>query len=121
MARNDYRLGKRQLSVVLDVGLVEAVKVAAGGGSVSEFVRSVLAREVGYGAGGVGSRDREVFGASGVVAGPLSVGGGGGGVVGGVVGRGVDWDAVLAAGRANKPRAGRQFDCAEIDPIEEIA
>jgi len=138
MSKNDYRSSKKQLSVVLDVDLIGAVKCAAtdGGLSVSEFVRSVLAREVGYDDSGVGSGDREVFGASGSLVGQVSVGDSGSSVVGSVAGRRTvvveknnsfpaegntskpDWVAIMAAGA--KP-VRQQPVIVEIDPIEDIA
>ena len=143
MSKNDYRSSRKQLSVVLDVDLIGAVKCAAtdGGLSVSEFVRSVLAREVNYDAGGVGSGDREVFGASGVAVGQVSVGGSGSGTISGTTGRRTvvveknnsfpaegntpNWDAIIESGRVSKSftrgRVPAQFDSAEIDPIEDIA
>jgi hypothetical protein len=114
MASNDYRVAKKQLSVVLDVDLIVAVKCAAvdGGVSVAEFVRGVLSAAVGV----------EGVGSGGDGFGVVSVGG-----VNGVEVSGVrpDWDAILAAGRASKVVGWRhvpsQSDLAELDPIEEIA
>jgi hypothetical protein len=138
MSKNAYRSSKKQLSVVLDVDLIGAVKCAAadGGLSVSEFVRSVLAREVGCDVGGSGFGDREVFGASGGVVGQVSVAGSGSGTISGTTGRRTvvveknisfpaegntgkpDWDAILTAGA--KP-IRQQPVIIEIDPIEDIA
>ena len=115
MAGNDYRADRRQVSFVVDVSLWAAVKgVAAGRGwSVTRLVTELLEREVGYGDAGTGPRDREGFVASGGPVGAHGVRGSGGDTVSGASGRGVDWDSLLAAGRAAK--FGR------VDPIEEIA
>ena len=72
VAKNDYRVGRRQVSFVVDEGLWGAVKAAAvaGGVSVTAFVTGLL-------------EDAVVVERS----------------VGGV---GPDWDAIMAAGREVK-------------------
>jgi hypothetical protein len=100
------------LSVVLDVVLVDAVRAAARGRgmSVTGFVEAALEVAVN------GEFDAVAGGASGVAVagvGVRSVGGRGGesDSVDSAVG-GVDWDALLAAGRLAK---------VQRDPIEDIA
>ena len=115
--KNDYRGGKKVLHVVVEADLHLAVRLtaAAAGVSITEFVTSILDREVGYGVVGTGPRDREGSVASGGVVGAQRSGGGGGDSQSGASGRGVDWDAMLAVGRAAKVASAR------LDPIEEIA
>ena len=113
--RNDYRSGKKVLHLVVEESLHLSVKCVAAdkGVSITEFVTSILEREVGHGVVGVGSGDSEGSGASGGVHGSHGVGDRGGHFESGVAGRGVDWDALLVAGKQS--RFGR------VDPIEEIA
>jgi hypothetical protein len=115
--KNDYRGKKKVLHVVVEADLHLAVRLtaAAAGVSITEFVTSILDREVGYGVVGVGSGDSEGSGASGGFHGPHSVRDSGDDSQSGASGRGVDWDAMLAVGRAAKVVSGRK------DPIEEIA
>ena len=115
--KNDYRGGKKVLHVVVEVDLHLAVRLSAAavGVSITEFVTSILEREVGYGVTGTGPRDREGSVASGSVVGSQRAGGSGGDSQSGASGRGVDWDELLAVGRAAKGSAP------VFDPIEEIA
>lgn len=121
MAGNDYRSGRRQVSFVVDESLWAAVKgcAAVRGWSVTKLITELLEREVGHGDVGVGSGDHEGAGASGGANGAHSVRGGGGDSESGASGRGVDWDAMLAVGRAAKIYSG--VDISTLDPIEEIA
>ena len=114
--RNDYRVGRRVLHCVVDEWLHDRVCAAAlvDGVSITAFVSRVL-EEVTCGGVGVGSGDPVVFGAKSGVVGSHSAGGSGSGPVGGVVGRTVDWDSILAAG--SKP----VLQPAVLDPIEDIA
>lgn len=118
--KNDYRVDKKVLHLVVEGDLHVAVKSAAatGGVSITEFVTSMLEREVGYGVAGVGSGDSEGSGASGGFHRSHSVGDSGGHSQSGPVGRGVDWDALLLAGRVQKSTVGSTI---VLDPIEEIA
>lgn len=97
--RNDYRVDRKVLHCVVEVGLHDRVRAAAAasGVSITAFVVDVLEGSLGDGVG-VGSSDCVVFGAEGGVHGSHGAGDSGGVVVGGFVGRGVDWDSVLAAG-----------------------
>ena len=94
--RNDYRSGRKVLHVVVEVELHDRVKAlaAAAGCSITEFVTKVLEKGTDYVAD-VGSGDSFWVRAAGGVHGPHGAGGGGGVAVGGVVGRGVDWDSIL--------------------------
>ena len=127
MARNDYRVGRKQRNVVLDPVLDDQVRAmaVACGVSVNEFIVRVLEREVASG------------GSGGVVPGVVGVAAAvecGCGRVGGRVGSGVagvgsgdgrvagvtpDWDAIMAAGRAAK--VVYPVDRVGPDPLEEIA
>lgn len=119
--RTRRRPDRAQLSVVLDSGLVLAVRACAGrrGVSVASLVESALevmlddgaesgsrgrggAAEEGGGVGRVGGRDR--------VTDPVSHHAGG-----------VDWAGVLAAGRAAKTRTVSDSQSDSPDPLEEIA
>ena len=115
--KNDYRGGKKVLHVVVEEDLHLAVRLtaAAAGLSITEFVTRILDKEVSDGVVGVGPRDREGSYASGGVVGAQRSGGGGGDSQSGASGRGVDWDAMLAVGRAAKVASVR------LDSIEEIA
>ena len=94
--RNDYRVGRKVLHVVVEVELHDRVRAlaVAGGVSITAFVSQIL-EEVTCGGVGVGSGDSVLSGAKGSVNGAHGAAGGGGSVVGGVVGRGVDWDRIL--------------------------
>ena len=94
--RNDYRVGRKVLHVVVEVELHDRVRLLAGaaGCSITEFVTRVLEKGTGDDAG-VGSGDSFWARAAGGVYGSHGAGDSGGSVVGGVVGRGVDWDSIL--------------------------
>jgi hypothetical protein len=94
--RNDYRSGRKVLHVVVEVELHDRVKALAGaaGCSITEFVTKCLEKGTGDVAD-VGSGDSVLSGAKGSVNGPHSATGRGSIAVGGVVGRGVDWDSIL--------------------------
>ena len=85
------------LHVVVEVELHDRVKAlaAAAGCSITEFVTKVLEKGTCDDAGVGSSRDSFWVRAAGGVHGPHSAGGGGSAAVGGVVGRGVDWDSIL--------------------------
>lgn len=124
MAGNDYRKSRAVLHCVVDAQVYVALKCLAGdqGRSVTDVVNELLALEVernGY--VGVGSGDREGPSEEGGVVGEVRGGGGGGSAVGGVAGRGVDWDAIFAQGRSAKPVSSGSVSVVELDPIEEIA
>ena len=114
--RNDYRSGRKVLHVVVEVELHDRVKALAAwnGCSITEFVTKVLEKGTGNDVG-VGSADSVLSGAKGGVVGSHCAGDSGGSVVGGPVGRGVDWDSILVAGK--KPVVAARL----VDPIEEIA
>jgi len=84
------------LHVVVEVELHDRVRALAGaaGCSITEFVTKVLEKGTGDDVN-VGSGDSFWVRAAGGVHGPHSAGGSGSTVVGGVVGRGVDWDSIL--------------------------
>ena len=84
------------LHVVVEVELHDRVRVLAAwnGCSITEFVTKVLEKGTSDDAG-VGSGDSFWARAAGGVHGAHGAAGGGGAVVGGVVGRGVDWDSIL--------------------------
>jgi hypothetical protein len=115
--KNDYRAGKKVLHLVVEGDLHVAVKSAAAtaGVSITEFVTSVLEKEVGHGSVGVGSGDRVGFASSGSVDGAHGGRGSGSDTQSGASGRGVDWDSLLLAGKKAKASVG------SIDPIQEIA
>lgn len=115
--KNDYRADKKVLHLVVEGDLHVAVKLSAAtaGVSITEFVTSVLEKEVGYGDVGVGSRDRVGVASSGGPHGAHGGGSGAGHSQSGVAGRGVDWDSLLLAGKKAKASVG------VVDPIEEIA
>ena len=94
--RNDYRGGRKVLHVVVEVELHDRVRVLAAwnGCSITEFVTKVLEKGTGNDVG-VGSGDSVWVRAAGGVNGAHGAAGGGSTVVGGVVGRGVDWDRIL--------------------------
>jgi len=98
--RNDYRSGRKVLHVVVEVELHDRVKAlaAADGCSITEFVTKYLEKGTGNDAD-VRPGDSVLSGAKGSVNGAHSAAGGGSGPVGGVVGRGVDWDSILVAGK----------------------
>lgn len=139
MAGNDYRSGRRQVSFVVDESLWAAVKgVAAGRGwSVTRLVTELLEREVGYGDVGTGPADSARVGASGGFVGSQRGGDRGGDSVSGASGRveplternaaaaGVNWDAIVAAGKYRKNYLDVENSYTgvdtPIDPIEEIA
>lgn len=104
------------LHVVVEVELHDRVKALAGvaGCSITEFVTRVLEKGTGNDAD-VGSGDSFWVRAAGGVHGPHGAGDSGGASVGGPVGRGVDWDSILVAGK--KPVVAARL----VDPIEEIA
>jgi hypothetical protein len=115
--RNDYRVGKKVLHVVVDVDLHLAVKLAAAeqGVSVTELVTRILDKEVSYGDAGIGSGHRVGSASSGGANGAYGGGSGAGHSQSGASGRRVDWEELLAVGRAAKTST------AVLDPIEEIA
>jgi len=94
--RNDYRSNRKVLHVVVEVELHDRVKAlaAAAGCSITEFVTKVLEKGTCDDVN-VGSGDSFWVRAAGGVHGPHSAGSGGSVAVGGVVGRGVDWDSIL--------------------------
>lgn len=98
--RNDYRNGRKVLHVVVEVELHDRVKAlaAAAGCSITEFVTKVLEKGTGNDAG-VRSANSVLSGKAGGVHGPHSAGDSGSASVGGAVGRGVDWDSILVAGK----------------------
>jgi hypothetical protein len=98
--RNDYRSGRKVLHVVVEVELHDRVKAlaAAAGCSITEFVTKCLEKGTDYVAD-VGPADSVMSGTKGSVNGTHSARGSGSGVVGGPVGRGVDWDSILVAGK----------------------
>ena len=104
------------LHVVVEVELHDRVKALAAwnGCSITEFVTKVLEKGTGNDAG-VGSADSVTSGTKSSVNGSHSAGGGGGSVVGGPVGRGVDWDSLLLKSKPTVVAARL------VDPIEEIA
>ncbi len=113
------RADRAQLSVLADAGLVAAVRARAKADGVTLVSLVERALEVmldGYVAvgsgGGVGS-------ASGGGAGGQVVGRGGVSAAVGSASGGVDWDAILAAGRGE--RVVLVPDVVDVDPIEEIA
>ena len=110
-------MGKKVLHLVVEEDLHLAVKLtaAAVGVSITEFVTSLLEKEVSRGDAGTGSGHRVGVEASGSPYGAHGGGGGAGHSQSGVAGRGVDWEAMLAVGRAAK------VTTAVLDPIEEIA
>ena len=114
MAGNDYRRGKAVLHCVVESWLLEAVKAKARerGVSLTRCVVEILEEVVTDGDVGDRSDDHGLSQAQGGVE--RSYGGGdcGGDSVSGVVGR-VDWDRLLAVGRAAKSRSS--------DPLEDIA
>ena len=97
--RNDYRVGRKVLHCVVEGWLHDRVRAAAlaDGLSITAFVVKVLEGSVDDGVG-LGPADCVLSGAAGGVRGANGAGGGGGVAVGGVVGRGVDWDSIFAAG-----------------------
>ena len=114
--RNDYRSGRKVLHVVVEVELHDRVKAlaVAAGCSITEFVTKVLEKGTGNDAD-VRPTDSVSSGAKSSVNGSHSARGGGGSVVGGVVGRGVDWDSLLLKSKPTVVAARL------VDPIEEIA
>jgi hypothetical protein len=94
--RNDYRSGRKVLHVVVEVELHDRVRAlaAAAGCSITEFVTKCLEKGTGDVAD-VRPGDSVLSGAKGSVNGAHSARGSGSGVVGGPVGRGVDWDSIL--------------------------
>ena len=121
MAGNDYRSGRSVLHCVVDSSVYAALKCFAAdrGRSVTDVVNELLALEVernGY--VGVGSADREGPSEEGGGVREVNRGGSRDAPERGVVGRGIDWDGILAAGLAAKRGVvvERVFD-----PIEEIA
>lgn len=139
--KNDYRSGKKVLHLVVEEGLHLAVKCVAAdqGLSITEFVTSILEREVGYGDAGVGPADFARVGETGGVVGSLGGGDCGGDSQSGLVGR-VDWDSLMVQGAVAKASAAygvavdktlgpllasnktySGVDIPILDPIEEIA
>ena len=100
--RNDYRSNRKVLHVVVEVELHDRVKAlaAAAGCSITEFVTKVLEKGTGNDAD-VRPTDSVSSGTQSSVNGSHSARGSGSSVVGGPVGRGVDWDSILAT--AAKP------------------
>jgi hypothetical protein len=98
--RNDYRSNRKVLHVVVEVELHDRVKAlaAAAGCSITEFVTKVLEKGTSHDAG-VGSGDSFWVRAAGGVHGSHGAGDSGSASVGGPVGRGVDWDSILVAGK----------------------
>ena len=88
------------LHVVVEVELHDRVKAlaAAAGCSITEFVTKVLEKGTSHDAG-VGSGDSFWSRAAGGVHRTHSAGDSGSASVGGPVGRGVDWDSILVAGK----------------------
>ena len=88
------------LHVVVEVELHDRVKAlaAAAGCSITEFVTKCLEKGTDHVAD-VGPADSVMSGAKGSVNGTHSARGSGSSVVGGPVGRGVDWDSILVAGK----------------------
>ena len=88
------------LHVVVEVELHDRVKAlaAAAGCSITEFVTKVLEKGTGNDAD-VRPTDSVSSGTKSSVNGSHSARGGGSSVVGGPVGRGVDWDSILVAGK----------------------
>ena len=127
MAVNDYRKNKSVLHCVIDARVYVALKCFAAdqGRSVTDVVQSLIKLEVeSHGYVGVGSGDRALPSEAGGAIGAYGAGGGGGDLERGVVGRGVDFDAIIAAGRALKSasRPGESVRFERVsDPIEEIA
>ncbi len=127
VAGNDYRVGRKQRNVVLDLWLDDRVRAmaVACGVSVNRFIVDVLEREVTSSGSGDGSSG--VAGGASADQRGFGFGGGrdGSGVVGVGVGDGVeprvspDWDGIMAAGRAAK--AVYKVDTVVSDPLEEIA
>ena len=115
--RNDYRSGRKVLHVVVEVELHDRVKAlaAAAGCSITEFVTKVLEKGTSHDVGVGSSGDSFWSRAAGGVHGPHGAGDSGSASVGGPVGRGVDWDSILVAGK--KPVVAARL----VDPIEEIA
>ena len=115
--RNDYRSGRKVLHVVVEVELHDRVKAlaAAAGCSITEFVTKVLEKGTNHDAGVGSSGDSFWARAAGGVHGSHGAGDSGSASVGGPVGRGVDWDSILVAGK--KPVVAARL----VDPIEEIA
>ena len=95
--RNDYRSGRKVLHVVVEVELHDRVRLLAGvaGCSITEFVTKCLEMGTGNDVGVGSSGDSFWVRAAGGVNGAHSAAGSGSTVVGGVVGRGVDWDSIL--------------------------
>ena len=100
--RNDYRSNRKVLHVVVEVELHDRVKAlaVAAGCSITEFVTKVLEKGTGNDAD-VRPTDSVSSGTQSSVNGSHSARGSGSSVVGGPVGRGVDWDSILAT--AAKP------------------
>ena len=94
--RNDYRSGRKVLHVVVEVELHDRVRAlaAAAGCSITEFVTKCLEKGTCDDAD-VRSGDSVLSGAKGSVNGAHSAAGSRSTVVGGPVGRGVDWDSIL--------------------------
>ena len=115
--KNDYREGKKVLHLVVEESLHLSVKCVAAdkGLSITEFVTSVLEREVGHGDAGTGPVDSARVGEAGGTVGSHGGGDRGGDSQPGASGRGVDWDSLLLAGKRAKLSVG------SVDPIEEIA
>ena len=114
-------MGKKVLHLVVEEDLHLAVKLtaAAVGVSITEFVTSLLEKEVSRGDAGLGSGHRVGVEASGSPYGAHGGGGGAGHSQSGASGRGVDWEALLLKGQAAKTYSG--VDISTLDPIEEIA
>lgn len=123
MAGNDYRKSKSVLHCVVDAQVYVALKCLAvdQGRSVTEIVNVLLKLEVErHGYVGVGSGDRKVSTEAGGFVGSY----GGRGSVSdserGVVGRGIDWDAILEQGRSAKAPVSSVV-VSTYDPLEDIA
>ncbi len=115
------RADRAQLSVLLDAGLVSAVRAraAAEGVSLVSLVERALEVSVdGYVVSGPGDRGGVASGGGGV--GEVDQRGGVSSAVAASVGR-VDWDAVLARGRAERVPVLASQSRVELDPIEDIA
>ena len=109
MAGNDYRVGRRQVSFVVDEGLWGVVRVCASvrGMSMTQWLTEVLERETGFGVDVVESEKM-------VMVEP-------GGELRSFRSGGMDWNEVLERGRAAKALALPLSLPPVVDPLEEIA
>ena len=121
--KNDYREGKKVLHLVVEESLHLSVKCVAAdkGLSITEFVTSILEREVGHGDAGTGSGHRVGASSESGAYGAHGGGSGAGHSFSGALGRGVDWDSLLEAGKEKKFTSIFTGETVTVDPIEEIA